>query len=151
MFSNCWFFVMLLIVFVVCSLAKPGRNSSLRDAAMRAFDTGINILSSDVRTDDDDYIAPPPPRSSNKNIVQRPHGHVKPTQRKRVSNHVSREVAARQNFRCAACNEMLTSDWEIDHIVPLHRGGSHDMSNTQCLHRRCHQMKNSIEQRKRQL
>ncbi len=147
MFSNCWLFVMLLVVFVVCALAKPGGYSPLREAALRAFDNGINVLSYDVRSND---IDEPPSRSSTKTTAQRPHSQATP-KRRRVTNHMSREVAARQHFRCAACNEMLTSDWEIDHVIPLHRGGLHDTSNFQALHRRCHQTKNSLEQRVRHM
>ena len=149
MFSNCCFFVILLVVLVVCALSKPGGYGPLRDAALRAFDNGINILSYDARSDND--VVETASRSSTKTIAQRPRPHETRTMRKRVSNHISREVASRQKFRCAACNEMLTSDWEIDHVIPTHRGGAHDISNMQALHRRCHQMKNSLEQRRRQL
>ena len=139
-----------MVVLVVCALAKPGGYGPLRDAALRAFDNGINILSYDARSDND--TDEPPSRSSTKTTAQRPRNQTTPAkQRQRVSNHISREVASRQKFRCAACNEMLTSDWEIDHVVPLRRGGAHDTSNFQALHRRCHQMKNSLEQRRRQL
>ena len=147
MFSDCWFFAMLFIIFLVCSLAKPGRyTNSLYDAASRAFDNGINIMSYDTRYGDIDRPQSP---STTKIIAQRPQ--AKRTKRQRVSNHISREVASRQKFKCAACGELLTSDWEVDHVIPLHRGGAHDISNFAALHRRCHQMKNSIEQRKRQL
>ncbi len=148
MFPNSWFFAMLFVVFVVCSLAKPGyHHNSLRDAAMRAFNNGINVLNFEALGDDDHIHTPPPPIKKG-HAFEQPNRQATSTKRRRVSNHQSREVAARQSFRCAACKGMLTSDWEIDHVIPLHRGGTHDLSNFAALHRRCHQMKNSLEQRK---
>ena len=59
-------------------------------------------------------------------------------------------MAARQKWRCAMCNELLTEDFECDHIVLLHRGGSldNDIDSLQALHKRCHLLKNSLEQRR---
>ncbi len=73
------------------------------------------------------------------------------TKRKRISPFTSKKVAARQSFRCAMCGELLTEDWETDHIVPLHSGlGSFDdeIDSLQALHKRCHAFKRSLEQRK---
>ena len=76
--------------------------------------------------------------------------------RKRITPFISKKVAARQNFRCAMCGNLLTEDWEIDHIVPLHARGSpvgtaskfeNDLDGLQALHKRCHLLKSSMEQR----
>ncbi len=45
------------------------------------------------------------------------------------------------------CGGVLTADFQIDHITPLHRGGAHEIENMQPLHPRCHAIKNSWEQR----
>ena len=70
--------------------------------------------------------------------------------RKRITPFQAKRVAARQKWRCAMCNELLTEDFECDHIVPLHRGGSpdNDIDSLQALHKRCHLLKNSLEQRR---
>ena len=58
----------------------------------------------------------------------------------------ARLVAAKYGFRCAICGKMLDASWETDHIVPLSRGGSNDLSNLQAVHRiPCQQMKSSRE------
>ena len=67
--------------------------------------------------------------------------------RTRISLFVSKKVAAKQQFKCAICGEILDETWEIDHIVPLHLAGSDDLDNLQAVHKRCHMYKNSLEQR----
>ena len=71
---------------------------------------------------------------------------VQPMQRKRITPFQARLVAARYGFKCAICGRTLDASWETDHIVPLSRGGSNDLSNLQPVHRiPCHQMKSSRE------
>lgn len=54
----------------------------------------------------------------------------------------------RQRRRCAWCNQTFWSDsWEVDHIVPKHRGGSDTYDNVQLLHRHCH-IKKTAQQAK---
>ena len=48
------------------------------------------------------------------------------TRRKRITPFQAKRVAARQKWRCAMCGELLTEDFECDHVVPLHRNGSFD-------------------------
>ena len=72
-----------------------------------------------------------------------------PTKRKRVTPFVAKKVAARQQWRCAMCGELLLEDFEVDHHIPLHAGGQNDLSNYKALHKKCHLFKNSLEQRKR--
>ena len=44
----------------------------------------------------------------------------------------------------------LQEEFEVDHIAPLHRGGSfdNDIYSLQAPHKRCHLPKNSLEQRR---
>ena len=73
---------------------------------------------------------------------------VSPTnvRRKRVTPHQAKSCAAEYKWRCAKCGKMLGADFQIDHIVPLHLGGEHCISNMQPLHPHCHAKKNSEEQ-----
>ena len=73
---------------------------------------------------------------------------VAPTnvRRKRVTPHQAKSCAAEYKWRCAKCGKMLGADFQIDHIVPLHMGGEHSLSNMQPLHPQCHAKKNSEEQ-----
>ena len=51
------------------------------------------------------------------------------TTRRHISPIVKKRVAAKQGWRCAVCNELLDETYEIDHIVPLFRGGTNDEGN----------------------
>lgn len=64
------------------------------------------------------------------------------------------EVFSRDKWRCQLCKKKLKrSDRgtikdgapELDHIVPLSKGGEHSYRNTQCVCRRCNAEKGSVE------
>ena len=66
-------------------------------------------------------------------------GEALATKRKSVSPLVSKQEAARQRFRCAICNRLFDDQlWDLDHIVPLFRGGSNHLSNIRAICRACH-------------
>ena len=47
-----------------------------------------------------------------------------------ISAKMIMELIERQNFHCALSNRKLTPETaSLDHIVPLSRGGTHDLSN----------------------
>ena len=74
-------------------------------------------------------------------------GAQKGTKRKHFTPLVSKQVAARQQFRCAICNRLFDDQlWDLDHIVPLFRGGSNHLSNIRAVCRGCH-MQVSANQR----
>lgn len=51
-------------------------------------------------------------------------------------------LLARQKQRCIACHcKLRRSRYEIDHVVPLSRGGPHCDANVQLLCRRCNRAK----------
>lgn len=50
-------------------------------------------------------------------------------------------VAARQHWRCRACERELDASHETDHVVPLYHGGTHTLANLQALCRPCHYFK----------
>lgn len=57
-----------------------------------------------------------------------------------------RIVAARQQWRCAKCDTLLQSSFQVDHIIPLFRGGEDSISNAECLCACCHAQKTQLEQ-----
>ena len=64
---------------------------------------------------------------------------VQKIKRKHFTPLVSKQVAARQRFRCAICGRLFDDQlWDLDHITPLFRGGSNDLSNIRALCRACH-------------
>ena len=70
------------------------------------------------------------------------------TTRRHISHLLKNRVAARQRWRCAVCKELLDETFEIDHIVPLFRGGTNDEINLQALCKRDHTLKSALEQQK---
>ena len=156
-----WFLLMLIGAIAICSwLSPPG--SSLNRAAWQALDSTVATLSQGDEEDegvDGDEARMPSRRvaahasgsrgSSSRLFSGVDQSRVSP-RRKRITPFQAKRVAARQKWRCAMCNELLTEDFECDHIVPLHRGGSldNDIDSLQALHKRCHLLKNSLEQRR---
>ena len=54
----------------------------------------------------------------------------------------ARVVGARQGWRCNVCQEVLPATFELDHVVPLFRGGSNDIeTNAAALCTSCHATK----------
>ncbi|MFD4905005.1 HNH endonuclease [Kitasatospora purpeofusca] len=54
-------------------------------------------------------------------------------------------VLARDRFRCQRCGSR--TELEVDHLVPVARGGSWEPDNLWTLCRTCHQVKTYIEDR----
>lgn len=61
---------------------------------------------------------------------------------------IRKRVMLRDEYTCRMCG-MLTSSGEIDHVVPLHLGGSESDENRQYLCVSCHLRKSSAEERDR--
>jgi len=85
--------------------------------------------------------------------------HVKGSQRRRaLEANVFREdfnpidILKRDDYRCQMCGKKTRPDFKdphhslypnVDHIVPLSKGGSHTKQNTQCLCHKCNTQKNN--------
>tara|TARA_B110001450_G_C17493964_1_gene429527 strand:+ start:254 stop:586 length:333 start_codon:yes stop_codon:yes gene_type:complete len=65
---------------------------------------------------------------------------------RRLTAHEKRFVAARGGWTCSVCHGMLDATYEVDHIVPLHKGGEDHVDNCQALHRTCHAEKTQREE-----
>ena len=67
--------------------------------------------------------------------------------RRRITAHEKRIVAARQQWTCAYCSTLLSATFEVDHVVPLHRGGRDDYeTNCHALCCECHRRKTQREE-----
>lgn len=65
--------------------------------------------------------------------------------RKVCSEAMKRRIAFGQQYRCALCHHLLPAAWHVDHVVPLHRGGSNNISNLAVLCPTCHCTKSQLE------
>jgi len=67
-----------------------------------------------------------------------------------ISGHEVFALWLRQNgiksdaVKCAICGER-SSEWQLDHVKPLSKGGMHDISNIQLVCHDCHKAKTSKE------
>jgi 5-methylcytosine-specific restriction endonuclease McrA len=60
----------------------------------------------------------------------------------RIPLEVRKYVYQRDNYRCQGCCETANeTHLTIDHIIPLARGGTNDISNLQTLCLKCNQQK----------
>ena len=65
--------------------------------------------------------------------------------KRQVSFRVKKCVAARAKWKCQSCDELVNENYEIDHILPLYKGGSNAVSNLQCLCPQCHRSKTAAD------
>ena len=63
-----------------------------------------------------------------------------------VSEARKKYVAASQQWKCKKCGTMLDATYEVDHVIALHKGGSNEVHNLECLCRPCH-AKKTLEDR----
>ena len=75
---------------------------------------------------------------------------------RRLTEAQKRIVAARADWRCEACKQVLGSQFQCDHVIPLWDGGADCIENCQALCPNCHAHKTQTEsvrraERKRRL
>ena len=68
--------------------------------------------------------------------------------RSAISQRARYGIAASQGWQCNICNDLLTTCFDVDHIVPLCRGGADDTWNMQALCVPCHRQKTVDERTK---
>jgi hypothetical protein len=67
------------------------------------------------------------------------------TPRLHLTEARKRQLAYKQGYQCAQCQDLLSSTWCSDHIQPLHQGGSNHFDNFQILCPNCHALKTQHE------
>ncbi len=58
--------------------------------------------------------------------------------KRNVTTLEKKVVAANQKWKCMKCNQLLDATYEVDHIVPICKGGDNGVKNLQALCRNCH-------------
>ena len=67
---------------------------------------------------------------------------IRPTKRVTWPKGMKRRLMKRQDNTCAYCGRRrIARSFDIDHMIPVVRGGSNDMNNLQVLCRQCNQRK----------
>lgn len=67
------------------------------------------------------------------------------TNKRNVSESMKKMVAANQQWHCGLCHRLLDETYEVDHIVPLYKGGSNQMDNLMALDPICHRKKTNAD------
>ena len=62
-----------------------------------------------------------------------------------VSQTTKKEIAANAKWKCEICNNLLTANYEIDHIIALYLGGTNEKDNLQACCPECHRTKTRQE------
>jgi 5-methylcytosine-specific restriction endonuclease McrA len=65
----------------------------------------------------------------------------KPNTKRKLNETTKKVVASNQQWKCNRCYILLNASYEVDHILPLYKGGNNDMHNLQALCRNCHGLK----------
>ena len=65
--------------------------------------------------------------------------------KRNVSSLTKKMVASNQEWKCGSCNQTLDYTYEIDHHIPLFKGGGNDVTNLIALCRNCHGKKTLLE------
>jgi hypothetical protein len=65
--------------------------------------------------------------------------------KRNVTSLTKKMVASNQEWKCGTCSQTLDYTYEIDHHIPLFKGGSNDVSNLIALCRNCHGKKTLLE------
>lgn len=64
---------------------------------------------------------------------------------RRITEPEKKLVAARQQWRCSDCNDVLPAAYQVDHTVPLCDGGLDAISNCTAMCPNCHARKTQLE------
>lgn len=58
--------------------------------------------------------------------------------KRNVSESKKKYIASSQKWSCAHCQQLLDNTYEVDHVIPLYKGGTNDLTNLEALCRNCH-------------
>ena len=81
----------------------------------------------------------------NQDIVIKSISTNKKKYKRNVSESKKKYVASNQQWKCTKCQIILDATYEVDHIVPLYKGGNNDVHNLEALCRNCHGKKTLLD------
>jgi len=65
--------------------------------------------------------------------------------KRHVSESTKKLVASNQKWQCGLCHGILDETYEVDHIIPLYRGGTNNIDNLMALDPICHRKKTNSD------
>ena len=65
--------------------------------------------------------------------------------KRNVSETKKKLVSSNQGWKCGNCKNALTAFYEVDHILPLYKGGTNEVDNLVSLCRECHAKKTAMD------
>jgi hypothetical protein len=65
--------------------------------------------------------------------------------KRQVTQLTKKTVAARQQWKCGQCGNLLDETYEVDHIIPLYQGGTNQIENLMALDPHCHRKKTNSD------
>ena len=140
MLKMVWLYTCCFIMFIAFLAFAFGSSKAHAHTAVRILDSAFKLA---VAQDEDTT------QRSNNSTIQRSN-HSTRQRRPYISPYTKKLVAASQHWKCRICSRELDASYEIDHIVPHHRGGSNEMSNLEAICRSpCHISKSAREASRR--
>jgi hypothetical protein len=132
-----WIVLILLLGFIYYKAKNFGdfRNRLLQIIDFLPLPSGVRTLIqmsrsvisyNEFNSESDDVSPDKPSKKPNR------------TTKRRVSSNHKKYVASNQKWKCRACGKLLDHSYEVDHIIPLYKGGTNDLHNLQALCRNCH-------------
>ena len=64
---------------------------------------------------------------------------------RKLSQAMKKMVAAQQKWICGYCGQVLKASFEVDHVIPLFKGGTNQRNNLLAVCRNCHGEKTLFE------
>ena len=127
----------ILVTAVLCLLVSLALRN--RDFSLQAFRVLDHSFRESLEGAAPPQLAPPKLSVAENARTKRPY----------LSPFTKQKVASDQKWRCKGCGRRLEAGfYDIDHRVPLSRGGSNDVSNLAALCRACHISKSAMESSK---
>ena len=119
------YLAVFLAVALLCACLAP--NKTLRESALQDLDSsllcGLGGLDTEETGAEEEAAAPFQRRREGREVSSHPAASTS-KKRRRVTPFISKQNAARQQFRCAMCGELLQEDWEVDHVLSLSAAGA---------------------------
>jgi len=121
----------VLILFILCSILIVYYNGINYKTVVPLFLVGywLYLLSNNKREELELFESV---------LKVKPQKKVLTNRERKVSGYMKKLVGSQQDWKCNNCGRLLPASFEVDHIIPLYKEGTNDISNLRALCRNCH-------------